>query len=140
MKAVLVTVKSVQRDTNGEDTVIELVSQGKYYEKSGVKYIIYDETEVTGLEGVRTTIKLYPQSVVLLRNGKVHMRHQYVLDQTQEALYETPMGSLKLAVKTHEMDINVQDGVGYVHLGYDISVAGEWQYYNQLKIKLQEDL
>jgi len=140
MKSILVAVKSIQRDNSGEDTVIELVSPGRYYEKNGVKYIVYDETEVTGMEGVKTTIKLYPQSMILLRNGNVKMRHQYVLGNTHDTIYETPMGQLEMSVKTHELDIDVNtDGIGHVHLGYDISVGGSWQFYNQLDIDLQED-
>ena len=49
MKRVIVSVKSTQRDADGEDTVVELVSSGKYYETALAKHIIYDESEVTGL-------------------------------------------------------------------------------------------
>lgn len=139
MKPVLVSVKSIQRDQAGEDTIVELVSSGKYYEKNDVKYIVYNESEVTGMDGVRTTIKLYPKSVVLLRSGAARMRHQYVLGDMQEAIYETPMGDIHFAVKTHELEIAITDGEGDVRLGYDISIGGEWQFYNQLFINLRED-
>lgn len=33
MKRVLVGVKSIQRDADGHDTVIEMVSPGEYHEK-----------------------------------------------------------------------------------------------------------
>lgn len=139
MKQVLVSVKSIQRDRDGEDTVVELISSGRYYERQGVKYIIYNESEVTGLEGVKTTIKVYPNSVVLLRTGDVNMRHQYVLNEKHESVYQTPYGQLHMAVYTHEFNVSIQDGIGNVHLGYDISVDGEWQFYNQLTITLRED-
>lgn len=139
MKQVLVSVKSIQRDRDGEDTVVELISSGRYYERQGVKYIIYNESEVTGLEGVKTTIKVYPNSVVLLRTGDVNMRHQYVLNEKHESVYQTPYGQLHMAVYTHEFNVSIQDGIGSVHLGYDVSVDGEWQFYNQLTITLRED-
>lgn len=139
MKQVLVSVKSIQRDRDGEDTVVELISSGRYYERQGIKYIIYNESEVTGLEGVKTTIKVYPNSVVLLRTGDVNMRHQYVLNEKHESVYQTPYGQLHMAVYTHEFNVSIQDGIGSVHLGYDISVDGEWQFYNQLTITLRED-
>lgn len=34
MKRVLVGVKSIQRDADGQDTVIEMVSPGEYHEKT----------------------------------------------------------------------------------------------------------
>ena len=58
MKRVLVSVKSVQRDIDGQDTVVELISPGTSHEKNGVQYIRYEESSVTGLEGVKTTIKI----------------------------------------------------------------------------------
>lgn len=43
MKRVLVGVKSTQRDADGKDTVIEMVSPGEYHEKNDTKYIMYSE-------------------------------------------------------------------------------------------------
>ena len=62
------------------------------------------------------------------------MRHQYVRGEERESVYETPYGDLHMAVNTHELTADFHDGVGHVHLGYDISVEGEWQFYNQLDI------
>ena len=51
-----------------------------------------------------------------------------------------PSVSFTWRLKTHELESDLEDGIGKIHLGYDISVSGEWQYYNQLDIVLQEDL
>ena len=147
MNRVLVSIKNIQRDMNGEDTVVELISPGSFYEKNGVQYVRYEESSVTGLDGVKTTIKIYPDSIVLMRTGAVNMRHQYIRGQEREAIYETPYGDMHMAVKTHELTMNfpekgtsAEDGlVGFVHLGYDISIQGEWQFYNQLDIHVRED-
>lgn len=139
MKRVLVTVKSTQRDVDGEDTVVELVSTGQYYEKNGAQYIRYEESEVTGLEGVHTTMKIKPDSIVIMRKGSVNMRHHYELGVERSSTYETPFGSLHMAVKTHAFDVQLADGNGTVHLGYDISIEGDWQFYNQLDITIREE-
>ena len=55
MKRVLVGVKSIQRDADGQDTVIEMVSPGEYHEKNDTKYIMYNETELSGMEAVSYT-------------------------------------------------------------------------------------
>jgi len=139
MKRVLVSVKSVQRDIDGQDTVVELISPGTSHEKNGVQYIRYEESSVTGLEGVKTTIKIYEDSIVLLRTGAVNMRHQYIRGEERQSTYETPLGDLHMAVKTHELTVDFHNGTGRVHLGYDISIEGEWQFYNQLDIDVRED-
>lgn len=139
MKAVIVTVKSTQRDKDGQDSVVELVTEGRYYEKAKAKYILYEETEMTGLAGVQTTIKIWPDSVVVLRSQGVHMRHQYALGREEESVYKTPYGDFDMIVKTHELSIDVQAGEGSIHVGYDISLEGEWVFYNQLDITVRED-
>ena len=139
MRRVLVGLKSIQRDASGKDTVVELVSPGEYHEKNNVKYILYNESKVTGLEGVHTTIKIKPASMILIRNGNLSMRHEYVLGEMKQTVVETPFGELHMGIKTHELDVQIEDGLGQVHLGYDISVGGEWQFYNQLDITLEED-
>ena len=55
MKRVLVSVKSVQRDMDGKDTVVELISPGTSHEKGNAQYVRYEESSVTGLDGVKTT-------------------------------------------------------------------------------------
>ena len=69
MKRVLVSVKSVQRDMDGKDTVVELISPGTSHEKGNAQYVRYEESSVTGLDGVKTTIKIHDDSIVLLRTG-----------------------------------------------------------------------
>ena len=71
MKRVLVSVKSVQRDMDGKDTVVELISPGTSHEKGNAQYVRYEESSVTGLDGVKTTIKIHDDSIVLLRTGAV---------------------------------------------------------------------
>ena len=139
MKRVLVSVKSVQRDMDGKDTVVELISPGTSHKKGNTQYVRYEESSVTGMDGVKTTIKIHDDSIVLLRTGAVSMRHQYVRGEERESVYETPYGDLHMAVKTHELTVDFHNGTGRVHLGYDISIEGEWQFYNQLDIDVRED-
>ena len=139
MQRVIVSVKSIQRNQDGEDHVIELVTSGKYYEKARAKIIVYDETEVTGLQGTKTTIKVYDDSVVLLRTGASEMRNEYITGQMYEFEVETPVGNIPFGVKTHNITSTIENGVGTVHLEYDISFNGEWAYYNQLMIDIRED-
>ena len=60
MKPVLVSVQSIQRDPEGQELKIELVSEGKYYIKDGTQYIVYEESELTEMKGVTTVIKVLP--------------------------------------------------------------------------------
>ena len=75
-----------------------------------------------------------------MRTGEFSMRHEYQLGKTNIASLETPYGAVELAMLTHELDIDLEDGKGHIQLGYDISVGGEWQFYNQLYVEIREDV
>ena len=139
MKAVLITVTSIQRDENGQDSTIELVSPGKYYERNGVGYLLYEESELTGLEGVTTLIKLYPDYAVLVRMGKLKQRQTFKRGHRDETKYETPYGNLELTIETRELTDRLADGIGHIVIGYDVALKGIWQGYNELLIKVQEE-
>lgn len=56
-KDVLITIKGTQKIGNEKD-VIEMVTTGRFYRKNQMYYISYEETEATGYEGCRTTLKV----------------------------------------------------------------------------------
>lgn len=45
MKPVVVSVTSIQRNEQGQELKMELVSEGKYYRKKDTQYIIYAEAK-----------------------------------------------------------------------------------------------
>lgn len=140
MKPVLVKVESIQRNLNGEELKLELTSEGKFYVKDNTQYIVYEESEVTQLNGVTTVIKVLPdESVLLLRMGKMHQRQEYRKGKTAKSLYETPVGMLDVTMTTYECDIDLDDGIGTIRLGYDVDLAGMGANYTQLTITVQED-
>lgn len=139
MKEILVKVKSIQRDADGKDTEIELFSNGRYYEKNGAQYIMYEESESIGVEGTKTTIKALEDAVVLIRTGATKMRHKYIVGVENESMLNTPAGEIPMTIKTHEYTNDIVDGDGKLHLGYDISIAGDWQFYNQVIVEIRED-
>lgn len=139
MKPVLVTVQSIQRDEEGQDLKLELVSAGKYYEKNNAQYIVYEESEITGMAGVTTIIKIFGEKILLIRLGKIHQRQEFSKGLNTRSSYKMPFGVVKVEMKTYEFDINLVEGVGTIKLGYDVNLEGIGSNYNQLTITVQED-
>lgn len=140
MKPVLVKVESIQRSPDGEELKLELTSEGKYYIKDQTQYIVYEESELTEMKGVTTIIKVLPdEAVMLLRMGSVHQRQEFRRGKTSQSVYETPVGSLDVTMKTYECAVDIEDGEGTIHLGYDVELAGMGVSYTQLTITVQED-
>ena len=141
-KQVVITVTGLQRDAQGEETRIELVSTGDYVRKNGVGYIKYRETELSGLEGTTTVIKVRPAEVTLLRMGKVEQKQVFRPGQKTQSVYTTPFGKLDMAVATGILDISVAAGdqdLPAIYIEYELEIAGDWQSANTLSITLRED-
>lgn len=51
MTNVVITIVGTQRDAGGEVDSIEMMTAGRWYDKNGVRYIIYEDTNISGLEG-----------------------------------------------------------------------------------------
>ncbi|SEO93133.1 DUF1934 domain-containing protein [Propionispora vibrioides] len=141
-KQVVVTVTGLQRDAQGEENRIELVGTGDYVRKNGVGYIKYRETELSGLEGTTTVIKVRPDEVTLLRMGKVEQKQVFRPGQKTQSLYTTPFGNLDMAVVTGVLHISGTAGaqeLPAIYIEYELEIAGDWQSANTLSITLRED-
>ena len=68
-KDVIISIRGLQESQGESEDPITLVTAGRFYRKNGLYYISYDETELTGLEGTRTTVKVGPDTVKVIRTG-----------------------------------------------------------------------
>ena len=68
-KDVWLTISSQQQFAGCDEENINLQTAATLYERGGKYYIAYEESELTGLEGTKTTVKLDGKSVALIRTG-----------------------------------------------------------------------
>lgn len=139
MLSVVLSIVGSQRDASGDTEEFELVTAGKYYRHADVDYFAYDESELTGMEGVRTLLKVYHDKVVLVRMGAVKQRQEFCIGMHNISNYETPYGVLSLGVRTKDLTIELCDGVGSMAIAYDLDIGGKWQSFNRLGICVREE-
>lgn len=68
-KDVWLTISSQQQFAGCDEENIDLQTAATLYERGGKYYIAYEESELTGLEGTKTTVKLDGKTVALIRTG-----------------------------------------------------------------------
>lgn len=139
MRNVVVTVVGSQRDAYGEENRIELVTAGQHFVKNGVDYIKYNETEISGLEGTSTVLKLYPEHVSLIRMGQVELKQEFRAGTRSCSTYVTPYGSLKMSVFTKDLEIKFNAPSGAINISYELEIDGQWQSANTLSITIREE-
>ena len=138
-KEVLISIKGEQDFENMDKDSSELVTRGTLYEKGNAIYIVYEESELTGMPDTRTTIRVRSDSINVLRTGKFPSNMLFEEKKQHISLYNTPYGPLTLTVNTDKIESNLTMEKGgdlsvYYSLGLDHNYIGK----NQLKINVKE--
>jgi len=139
MKNVIMTIIGTQRDAQGEENRIELITVGHYYKKNGVQYIVYKDSEVSGLEGVTTMLKVYDQYMVLVRSGSVKCTQEFHLGEKSRSTYVTPYVTLEMGILTKDINLAFSNLAGNIHICYELEINGQWQSTNTLSISVREE-
>lgn len=118
-------VITVQSRVSVEDELIEVITPGKFYiTKSGYK-VEYDETELSGMEGTKTTMIIKEKYFKLNRVGTTETNMEFEKNTQSLSLYKTPFGAMSVVVDTKDIEINMDDNGGTIHILYTLNVEGQ---------------
>lgn len=136
-KQVIITLKAAQTTPDMKTNKMELVTEGSFYKKESTYYITYKESEVTGLEGTTTTLKVAHNIVTLIRFGTVNS--QFIFEQGQKSMsyYDTPNGAFTLVIYASKVGIKINDDGGSVKVNYSVEIddgkLGENEFILEVK-------
>ena len=139
MRDVIISITGIQNDPNGERDSVELVTAGKYGFENGESRFTYEESELTGLDGTRTTFTISPMGVVLRREGSLNSEMVFQQGRKNFFLYETPYGSATMGVDTRRIDTRLDEHGGDLELDYDIDFNHTPMGRNTFKINVREN-
>ncbi len=106
-----------------EEENIDLFTAATLYERGGKYFIAYEESELTGMEGTHTTVKLDGKTVTLIRTGAFPTHMQFVEAERCVGIYEGPMG-MEMEVTTHTSCVrnSVGEDGGELAIDYTVEV------------------
>lgn len=89
-KDVIITIKGTQFADDEQDSV-ELTTVGLLYRRGNAYYICYNESEATGFDGAKTTLKVEGDRRVTMRRTGDNMRSQLIIEKGQrhQCFYDT---------------------------------------------------
>lgn len=136
-KDVVLTIVGTQR-ADGEQDQIELTTTGRYYKKNGLYYISYDESASTGFEDSRTTLKVEPEKVTMLRMGK--NRAQLVVEKGRrhQCLYDMGFGMMTIGICGSHFHNGLSDLGGRLEFGYTMDINTAVASENTVVINVKE--
>jgi len=137
--AVVLSVRGRQSYAGQEPEVIELVTEGTMEFRSGGWDIAYEESALTGMEGVVTTFRVEPGKVTLTRSGALHSQMVFQEGVSHDSLYQMPFGALMLTVRASSVFYDIVSDGGVIDLVYHITIenteAGVIDYHLDIRAK-----
>lgn len=138
-KNVIISVKGTQTAENKDANKLELVTEGKYYKKDSTYYVSYKESNLTGMEGTTTTLKISTDGkVTLMRFGSVNSQFVFEKGQRHMSYYDTTMGTFTVSVFTNQVNVNVDDSGGEVRVDYRLEVDDSKPGFNDFHMMIRE--
>ena len=135
IKKAIISICSTQ--DIGEKEKIEVVTVGEFSINGDEFIATYDETEISGMEGTKTTLKIKGNKVVLHREGTTSTKMEFQKNNTQVALYNTPYGMLELKTSTKELDLDVDEKGGNISIKYHLIAGGQEPIKTNLDMKIK---
>ncbi|MGF7058929.1 DUF1934 domain-containing protein [Brassicibacter mesophilus] len=137
MKEVMLRIKGRQTNVDGEENTIELITEGKFYKKNGTYYLVYDESEVSGMEGSKTTLKIQDNIISMKRFGSNTSNLIFEKGRKHKTEYETVYGDMTMEVMTSKMDVDISDiGKGSINVAYRLNISESIESSNHLSIDI----
>lgn len=119
---VLLSITGKQSYQDQEPEVMELVTEGTMEFVDGGWDISYQESELTGLQGVTTTFRVEPDVVKLTRTGALRSTMEFRVGQSHDSLYQMDFGTLMLTVTTRHLFFDILPEGGCIDILYDIEI------------------
>ena len=124
---------------DGESDEMELSTLGRFYDKDGILYLSYDESEVTGFEGHNTILKMGPdKKVTMTRYGKANSQLIIEEGECHSCLYNMEFGSMDIDVRGRAHQLQLTEEGGKLYLAYVLDLGGGISSYNEIDISWKE--
>ena len=138
-KEVILSIRGTQGYMGQEPEVLELVSEGYLDIRKDAFEISYQETELTGLEGVTTHFLLQSGVITLTRTGRLESQMIFREGVSHDSLYQMEFGALMLTVCASRVAYSLDENGGTVDLTYTIEIehdaGGVIEYHLDVKAK-----
>lgn len=129
MKDIMLKIVGKQVISEAEEEQLEFVTEGKYYVKGDSVYLLYDESEFSGMEGCTTSLKITGENIKMKRFGEtigIDTEIEFEKGKRFKGYYDTPFGSVEMEVLTNDVVNNIieTEGKGRLNIDYNISLKG----------------
>lgn len=138
---VIVEINTIQKDytTNDQDT-INLVSLASINTSELFDLVSYEDSELTGLKGNKTVIKIEKDSITMIRYGKNSSKMYFKQGVRSNSKYNTDYGEFDLEIDTKKLEIEKTDekNIYKIKIEYDINIQSLFNGFNIMDIIIKK--
>ncbi|MBQ2959615.1 MAG: DUF1934 domain-containing protein [Oscillospiraceae bacterium] len=138
IKEVVINIRSVIDYGLAEEDRIDFSTDGVYRLEGDVAHIAYLETEVTGLQGTRTSVKVMPDQVIVDRRGTLTSRMEFREGQKNSFLYDTPAGMATMNMNTRSVRHRFDPAGGELEIDYVLDMEHAVISRNKFQLTVRE--
>jgi uncharacterized beta-barrel protein YwiB (DUF1934 family) len=120
-----------------KDDVIEVLTPGNYFKDADFYYAEYDETEISGMQGTKTKLEIYPERLSLIREGTTNAKMEFEKNKDYKTLYNTPYGTMEIRIHTKDLTVDVNEEGGEIYIYYNMSISGQKPQNTELRINIK---
>ncbi len=140
MKKITMKITGSQSSEGQQDDQMEFITEGELYDKGGALYLIYEESEISGMPGFKTRLKITDGIVKMKRIGAAGGTGTEMVFENgrrYESFYHTPYGPFEMEILTNSLvSTMTAEGSGSVSIDYSMSLKGLVDSHNKLTIEL----
>ena len=119
---VILSIRGQQNYLEQEPETIELITEGVLEQAGQGWKLTYEESDLTGLQGVTTTFFVEPGKITLTRKGPLQSEMVFQEGQFHESLYRMDFGALMITVCASKIHFELTEKGGFVDLVYGIEI------------------
>lgn len=138
-KKVWLSITGVVSDHHKNEDRMEFSTEGDMYQEKNTSCVTYKESEVSGMLGTTTTVKVSGDKISVIRLGAVNSLMEFEKGKRNITLYSTPYGDITMGIITKGINIDYSEGQDPINVkvDYDIEVQGGSNTKNTLDIRIK---
>ncbi len=132
---VLVSIKGLQFDPEGDQGEIETITPGQYYKKNNSHYLLFEEAMEGFSEITSNKMKWNENSLDLMKKGVVNVHMIFEKNQKNMTDYRTPFGNIIIGIDTN--NINVIETENKINVDVDYALEVNYEHLADCKISVE---
>lgn len=139
-KKVWLSITSRIADASGQNDRTEFVTEGELSHVNQAVCLTYQETEISGMEGTTTTLKVEDGKISIIRLGKINSLMEFEQGRHSTAMYTTPYGDVPMGIGTKKLD-TIYDEEGdpvRIEMIYEVDIQGQLNSRNALAVEIRK--